>query len=170
MFDITSSKLLILGIVALLVIGPKDLPALLRTIGKYVGIIRGQAKEFRAQFDEAMRETELDQLKKDVENIAAGDRGHRCARPSQTVEKQLDDARQSVDTVDSPSSADPMPRTTPTACRSRTPPARQPTLLPEPVAAPSRRMNDAADLRRRLRQQRASRAAQDRAVRPRSGA
>ena len=54
MFDITSSKLLILGIVALLVIGPKDLPALLRTIGKYVGIIKRQAAEFRAQFDEAM--------------------------------------------------------------------------------------------------------------------
>ena len=40
MFDFTSSKLLILGIVALLVMGPKDLPALLRTIGKYVGIIK----------------------------------------------------------------------------------------------------------------------------------
>ena len=70
MFDITSSKLLLLGIVALLVIGPKDLPVLLRTIGKYVGIIRGHAKEFRAQFDEAMREAELSGLKKDVESIA----------------------------------------------------------------------------------------------------
>ena len=64
MFDITSSKLLILGIVALLVIGPKDLPALLRTIGKYMGIIKRQAAEFRAQFDEAMRESELHELKK----------------------------------------------------------------------------------------------------------
>src|SRR5262245_5523663 len=70
MFDITSSKLFVLAIVALLVIGPKDFPVLLRTIGKYVGIIRGHAKEFRAQFDEAMRETELAQLKKDMENIA----------------------------------------------------------------------------------------------------
>jgi sec-independent protein translocase protein TatB len=70
MFDITSSKLFLLAIVALLVIGPKDFPVLLRTIGKYVGIIRGHAKEFRAQFDEAMRETEFAQLKKDMENIA----------------------------------------------------------------------------------------------------
>ena len=54
MFDITSSKLLILGIVALLVIGPKDLPALLRTIGKYMGMIKRQAAEFRAQFDETL--------------------------------------------------------------------------------------------------------------------
>ena len=56
MFDITSSKLLLLAIVALLVIGPKDFPILLRTIGKYLGIIRGHAKEFRAQFDEMARE------------------------------------------------------------------------------------------------------------------
>ena len=43
MFDITSSKLLILAIVALLVVGPKDLPLLLRTIGKYMGVIRRHA-------------------------------------------------------------------------------------------------------------------------------
>jgi len=65
--DITSSKLLILGLVALMVIGPKDLPALLRTIGKYIGIIKRHANDFRAQFDEAMRESELDQIKRDAE-------------------------------------------------------------------------------------------------------
>ena len=69
MFDLTSSKLLILGIVALIVVGPKDLPILLRTIGKYVGMIRRHAADFRAQFDEAMRETELDSLKKQVETV-----------------------------------------------------------------------------------------------------
>ena len=69
MFDLTSSKLLILGAIALIVVGPKDLPILLRTIGKYVGMLRRQANEFRAQFDEAIRETELEQIKKDVENI-----------------------------------------------------------------------------------------------------
>ena len=56
MFDLTSSKLLILAVVALIVVGPKDFPALLRTIGRYMGMIRRQANEFRAQFDEAMRE------------------------------------------------------------------------------------------------------------------
>jgi sec-independent protein translocase protein TatB len=70
MFDFTSSKLFLLAIVALLVIGPKDFPVLLRTIGKYMGIIRGHAREFRAQFDEAMREAELTELKKDMESIA----------------------------------------------------------------------------------------------------
>lgn len=70
MFDITSSKLLILAIVALIVVGPKDLPILLRTVGKYLGVIRRQAAEFRHQFDEAMREAELDQLKKEFDNAA----------------------------------------------------------------------------------------------------
>jgi sec-independent protein translocase protein TatB len=96
MFDITSSKLLLLGIVALLVIGPKDFPALLRTIGKYVGIIRGHAKEFRAQFDEAMRESELSELKKDVESLAHETEASFNAA-GQSVEKDLADARYGVD-------------------------------------------------------------------------
>src|SRR6202008_860418 len=97
MFDITSSKLLLLGIVALLVIGPKDFPALLRTIGKYVGIVRGHAKEFRAQFDEAMRESELTSLKKDVENIAKETEAT-LQSTGQTVESSLNDVRQTIDT------------------------------------------------------------------------
>ena len=96
MFDITSSKLLLLAIVALLVIGPKDFPLLLRTIGKYVGIVRGHAREFRAQFDEAMRDAELSQLKKDVENIAQETEASFRAT-EQTLQKSVDDVRQSVD-------------------------------------------------------------------------
>jgi sec-independent protein translocase protein TatB len=71
MFDLSSSKLLILGMVALIVVGPKDLPILLRTIGKYVAMIRRQAAEFRSQFDDAMRDSELAQIKKDVETMGA---------------------------------------------------------------------------------------------------
>jgi sec-independent protein translocase protein TatB len=67
MFDLTSMKLLILGLVALIVVGPKDLPVLLRTIGKYVGMIRRQAAEFRTQFDDAMRDQELQTLKAEME-------------------------------------------------------------------------------------------------------
>lgn len=96
MFDITSSKLLLLGIVALLVIGPKDFPALLRTIGKYVGIIRGHAREFRQQFDEAMRESELSELKKNVENIAQETEAT-FRESTRSVEQSLDEARQTID-------------------------------------------------------------------------
>jgi sec-independent protein translocase protein TatB len=96
MFDITSSKLLILGIVALLVIGPKDLPALLRTIGKYMGIIKRHAAEFRAQFDEAMRESELAELKKEVEKVGTETEAAMRAA-EQSVDTEVAAARQDVD-------------------------------------------------------------------------
>lgn len=106
MFDITSSKLLLLGIVALIVIGPKDLPVLLRTIGKYVGIIKRQAAEFRAQFDEAVRESELDQLKKDVENMGAEAEAS-MREAERTVTTELDAAKADVDTALQDKPADP---------------------------------------------------------------
>jgi sec-independent protein translocase protein TatB len=68
-FDLGWSKLIIIAMLAIVVVGPKDLPALLRTIGKFVGQIRRQAEDFRRQFDEAMKDTELDQIRKDVEDI-----------------------------------------------------------------------------------------------------
>ncbi len=68
MFDITSSKLLILAIVALIVVGPKDLPVLLRTVGKYLGVVRRHANEFSAQRGEAMREPEVEDIKKEFDN------------------------------------------------------------------------------------------------------
>ncbi|MCB1510039.1 MAG: twin-arginine translocase subunit TatB [Hyphomicrobiaceae bacterium] len=71
MFDIGGYELLIIGIVALVVVGPKELPTLLRTIGRVVGMVRQQAQEFRNQFDEAMRETELAELKKSVDDLKA---------------------------------------------------------------------------------------------------
>lgn len=114
MFDITSSKLLLLGIVALLVIGPKDFPVLLRTIGKYVGIIRGHAKEFRAQFDEAIRETELADLKKDVEKIAQETEASFSAA-GQSVEGTIDDARRTMDVSLDPLAPLPSPLTDPLA-------------------------------------------------------
>lgn len=69
MFDLGWSKLIIIAMLAIVVVGPKELPALLRTIGKFVGQIRRQADEFRRQFDEAMRDTELEQIRKDVADI-----------------------------------------------------------------------------------------------------
>jgi sec-independent protein translocase protein TatB len=98
MFDITSSKLLILGIVALLVVGPKELPMLLRTIGKYVGMIRRQAAEFRSQFDEAMRETELAEIRKDVENL--GRETEQALREAEsTVQQEMHNAEHDVKSV-----------------------------------------------------------------------
>lgn len=64
MFDIGWSELLVIGIVALVVIGPKELPGVLRSVGQMVGKLRRMAGEFQGQFQEALREAELDSLKK----------------------------------------------------------------------------------------------------------
>ncbi|PPC86666.1 MAG: twin-arginine translocase subunit TatB [Hyphomicrobium sp.] len=71
MFEISWSELLILGIVTLIFVGPKELPVFLRTIGRYAGSLKRQASEFRAHFDAAMREAELDAMKQEVEAMQA---------------------------------------------------------------------------------------------------
>ncbi|MGR4866440.1 Sec-independent protein translocase protein TatB [Caulobacter sp. LARHSG274] len=70
--DIGGSELLVLAIVALIVVGPKDLPVLLRKIGQFVGKMRGMASEFRASFDEMARQSELDELRKEVQAMRSG--------------------------------------------------------------------------------------------------
>src|SRR5580693_5293535 len=57
----------IVGAVALMVVGPKDLPLLMRKVGQFVAKMRGMAAEFRASFDEMARQSELDELRKEVE-------------------------------------------------------------------------------------------------------
>ena len=64
MFDIASSELMLVVLVALLVIGPKDLPRVLRVVGKWVGKARGVAAHFRSGFDEMIRQSELEELEK----------------------------------------------------------------------------------------------------------
>ena len=70
MFDISWTEFLLIGIVALVVIGPKELPGVLRTLGQYTRKIRGMAAEFQSQFQEAMREAEMADLKKSVDDLA----------------------------------------------------------------------------------------------------
>lgn len=69
MFDIAWSEFMLIGAVALVVIGPKDLPKAMRTAGQAIGKIRRMAAEFQGQFNDAMREAELHDLKKQVEDV-----------------------------------------------------------------------------------------------------
>jgi sec-independent protein translocase protein TatB len=158
MFDFTSTKLLLLAVVALLVIGPKDFPILLRTIGKYVAIIRGHAKEFRAQFDEAIRDSDIGQIKSDIgqfkKDIESFGRETEATMTTaqHSVEKTIAEARQSVEaSVEAPvtptppaDAAAPEPAATsaaadeppPKAPESATPPL-QPADHPVQAAAPA---------------------------------
>jgi sec-independent protein translocase protein TatB len=69
MFDIGAGELLVIGVVALVAIGPKELPGVLRTVGQAVGKMRRMAGEFQDQFREAMREAELEEARKSVSDI-----------------------------------------------------------------------------------------------------
>jgi sec-independent protein translocase protein TatB len=66
MFGIDSSEFLLIAIVALVVIGPKELPGLLRTWGKWMAQMRGMASEFRGHVDEMVRQSDLDEVKKQL--------------------------------------------------------------------------------------------------------
>jgi len=64
MLDIAPSELLLVALVALVVIGPKDLPRVMRTVGHWVGRARGVARHFRAGFDEMVRQSELEEMER----------------------------------------------------------------------------------------------------------
>ena len=64
--QIGSTELLVIAAIALIVVGPKDLPVLLRKLGKFVGRLRNMANDFRSSFDEMARQSELDDLRKEV--------------------------------------------------------------------------------------------------------
>ncbi len=66
MFDIAWSELLVIAVIALVVIGPKDLPKAIFALGKWVRKARGVAREFQTHIDDMMRETELDELRKEA--------------------------------------------------------------------------------------------------------
>lgn len=70
MLDFDVGKLVVIGVVALIVIGPKDLPRVLRQVGNAVGKMRRMANEFQGQFMEAMREADVEDLKKDLDKAA----------------------------------------------------------------------------------------------------
>ena len=71
MFDIGWSEILVIIVVAIVVVGPKELPRLMGTFGRYAGKLRRAAAEFQRQFDEAMRDTEMAEVKKAMESVRA---------------------------------------------------------------------------------------------------
>jgi sec-independent protein translocase protein TatB len=82
MFDIGWSELLVIAVVAIIVVGPRDLPRMLRTVGQSVGKVRRMAGDFRSQFDDALKEAELDDLKKDVDSL-------RSLNPANALKKEI---------------------------------------------------------------------------------
>ncbi|MCV0369707.1 Sec-independent protein translocase protein TatB [Filomicrobium sp.] len=137
MFDIGWSELLILGIITLLFVGPKELPVFLRTIGRFTSVVRKQAAEFRAQFDEAMRDTELDQIRKDVAGLR-DEVSSTVRQAKSSVESELAEATREADIVAKSAQTPALPKagSTEAASAVQTETVDAPQKAPEAVAEP----------------------------------
>lgn len=164
MFDFDSTKLIVIGIIALLVIGPKELPGMLRQLGQYIAKMRRMAGEFQQQFSDAMRESELQELKKDMEKMAQDakvDMNYDMVRDTEReIRDAIDNAGKPVEAakapeirnptpdndpdgafiqVDIPKPAEAIAAATPAVETSSHPPVREVGLDPEPAPAPKAR-------------------------------
>jgi sec-independent protein translocase protein TatB len=149
MFDIGWGKIVLIGIVALLVIGPKELPAVLRTLGQWMTKLRRMASEFQGQFQEAMREAEMADLKKDVDDMAAQAKSYTDFDPIGDVRKELESTHQQIESAlsDKPAAATPAEATSvPAASVEPTPAGTEPAVAAKadppfnvdaPVATPA---------------------------------
>src|ERR1700745_1764859 len=109
MFDIGWSEIVVIAVVALIAIGPKELPGVLRTVGQWMGKARRMAAEFQSQFQEAMREAEMADLKKSFDEVreAASGFGSRGGLLS-TLQRDVSEALR-IDDADKPAQAPPAP-------------------------------------------------------------
>ena len=92
MFDIGWSELVVIAVVALIAIGPKELPGVLRMVGQWMGKARKMAAEFQGQFQEAMREAEMADLKKSFDEVKEAATGFSSANVMTELQKDVTDA------------------------------------------------------------------------------
>src|SRR5438874_9948810 len=92
MFDIGWGELLVIGMVALVAIGPKELPGALRALGQWMAKIRRMATEFQNQFHDAIREAELADLKKEVDEMATKAQSYADFNPIEDIRKDIESA------------------------------------------------------------------------------
>ena len=100
MFDIGWSEMAVILMVALIVIGPKDLPRVARTVGKWTGKARGMAREFQRSFDDMAREAELQDIKAEMDKLSRVDVRHR-------LEETIDPEGELRRSLEAPVGADP---------------------------------------------------------------
>ena len=101
MFDIGWSELVVIAVVALIAIGPKELPGVLRMVGQWMGKARKMASEFQGQFQEAMREAEMADLKKSFDEVKEAATGFTSNNVMTSLEKDVGKALD-IDGIDKP--------------------------------------------------------------------
>jgi sec-independent protein translocase protein TatB len=135
MFDIGWSELIVIGVVALIAIGPRELPGVLRSVGQWIGKIKRMASDFQGQFQEAMREAEVADLKKqfDEASSAATNFTSGFDNPLESAKNQIEGTFK--DSAAPAQETKPAPETSPApAGAAEIPP---PPDIPAPEPAPS---------------------------------
>ncbi|MGY3615410.1 Sec-independent protein translocase protein TatB [Bradyrhizobium sp. USDA 10063] len=133
MFDIGWSELVVIAVVALIAIGPKELPGVLRMVGQWMGKARRMAAEFQGQFQEAMREAEMAELKKGFDEVREAATGITSGNVMTSLQKDVNDALQIGD-IEKPAEA--KPGDAPAALTPPTPASDTP-VVPTTPATPT---------------------------------
>jgi len=127
MFDIGWSELVVIAVVALIAIGPKELPGVLRMVGQWMSKARKMAAEFQGQFQEAMREAEMADLKKSFDEVKEAATGLSSGNLMTSLQKDVSNAlriddidKPSVTSAESPAIEPPITPTTPEAPTAQT--------------------------------------------------
>jgi sec-independent protein translocase protein TatB len=127
MFDIGWGELVVIGIVALIVIGPKELPTVLRTLAQYMGKVRRMASEFQGQFQEALREAEVADLKKTADEMSSSVTDFTNFDPMANVQQEMETAFN----PEAEKPAEPASETPPATSSIAATPLPEVTALPE---------------------------------------
>lgn len=83
------TEMMLVGALALIIVGPRDLPLMMRKVGKLWGQARGLAREFQSSFEELGRQAEIEELRKEVEALRRGE-------PAKDIQKELDETDEAV--------------------------------------------------------------------------
>ena len=137
MFDIGWSELLLIGIVALIAIGPKELPGALRTLGQWMAKVRRMASEFQNQFHEAMREAELADLKKEVDEMASKAQSYAHFDPIDDIRKDIEKAASPPPDLDTLTDTAALPQSSASTPSASTPSASTPSASTPPASPPA---------------------------------
>src|SRR5271156_6277408 len=137
MFDIGWSEIAVIAVVALIAIGPKELPGVLRMVGQWMGKARKMAAEFQGQFQEAMREAEMADLKKSFDEVKEAASGFTGGNVMSSLQKDVSESLR-IDDVSKPAlSASDTPATstdTPAVSEAATPATDLPVVPTTPEA------------------------------------
>ena len=125
MFDIGGIELLVIAVVAILVVRPKDLPTMLRTVGQYVGRLRSMAREFQHQFEEAARDTGVDEIRKGISSVQDLSPANKVKEAFNSIGDEVESVKDDVET--------PLPEAAPEDTS-----AEQPAKPAKPAAKPAK--------------------------------